>query len=192
MLMLVIYGIVRSDASTSSPGLTDPNAFNPAPALLSAGQTAPDFTLQDANGKTYHLAAQRAHPVLLEFFAVWCPVCQAEAPTLARITSTYTSRGVRVWSILASPYGKNYDLSGRSDLRLADTSDLTWFARTFNVQHPQLIDPSFAVVNQYGIHAYPGLYVINGKGVITQATSGRESYAKLSRALDQALKASRG
>lgn len=188
---ILIYGIVSGathSSSSSAPGLTDPNALNPAPSMLSVGQQAPDFTLRDNSGKTYRLSSQRGHPVLLEFFAVWCPVCQAEAPTIARLTRAYTARGVRVWGILASPYGKDYETSGRTDLRLAGHTDLTWYAYQFNVHHPQLIDPNFVVVNQYGVSAYPGLYVVNGKGVISHVASGRESYAALSQALDSALR----
>lgn len=188
VLGALIYGITRSNGSTATPnGLTDPKALNPTSSLLAVGQKAPNFTLRDAFGEKYALAAQRGHPVVLEFFATWCPVCHGEAPIMAKLTKNYMPRGVQVWSVLANPYGKNYEDSGGSDLRLATRADLAWYARTYNVQHPQLIDPSFATVNRYGISAYPGLYVINGKGVVTFAAAGHQSYAKLVGVLDRAM-----
>jgi len=156
--------------------------------MLSQGSRAPDFTLRDTNGQAFRLSAQRGHSDLLEFFAVWCPVCQGEAPTIARITREYVPHGVRVWSILANPYGPNYELSGRSDLTLATTKDLGWYAQKFNVRHPQLIEPQFSVVNEYGIRAYPGQYVVGSRGIITHVASGREPYVTLSAALDKTLK----
>lgn len=187
VLAAVVYGIVRSNASDATVGgLTDPQALSPA-SSLSVGQQAPQFTLRDANGKVYNLAAQRGHPVVLEYFAVWCPVCQAEAPTMSRLTRDYTPKGVRVWSILANPYGKNYELSGRTDLSLATRSDLSWYATTFDVHHPQLVDPAFGTVNRYGAKVYPGIYVVNRQGKITFAGFGHQSFSKLSAVLDKAL-----
>jgi len=184
---LVMYALARSTTSQASAGLTNAGDLNPAPSQLNVGAIGPDFTLRDSNGTSYSLAAQRGHPVLLEFFAVWCPICQGEVPIMAQLARTYTPKGVRIWSILANPYGRNYEASSGTDLRLADKADLAWFARRFNVQYPQLIDPTFTVVNQYGINAYPGLYVIDKTGRIIFSSAGHQIYASLAAALDQAL-----
>jgi peroxiredoxin len=190
---VVIYAITRSNvtaATQSNPkGLTDPNAYNPAPSLLSTGTTAPTFMLKSVKGYWYDLKAERGHPVLLEFFATWCPVCHAQAPAIAKLFANYESRGVRFWSILANPYGKDYEDSNRTDLRPADAGDLAWYARTYNVHFPQLVDPIFSVVNQYGIGSYPGIYIIGKAGKIRWASSGQKSYSELAKALNKALAA---
>jgi peroxiredoxin len=188
---IIVFSLQRSSSTTHAPGLpglANPAKLSPAGALLPVGRVAPNFTLKDANGKTYSLASQRGHPVLLEFFAVWCPVCQSEAPVMAKLTKNYAPKGVRVFSVLSNPYGKNYEDSGTRDLTLATKEDLSWYAQTFNVRHPQLVDPTFATVNRYGISAYPGLYVVSKWGVISYTASGRRTYAQLSRQLDQAIK----
>lgn len=185
---ILIYTYTRSTTSESATGLTDAAALNPQPALIATGRPAPDFSLKDASGTTHRLSAQRGHPVLLEFFAVWCPVCHAEAPTIARLTREYEQRGVRVWSILANPYGPDYEVSHYSDLTPVQSQDLNWFATTYDVHHPQLIDPSFATVNAYGISKYPGMYLIDKRGVIRLATSGALRYGALAHALDRVLK----
>jgi peroxiredoxin len=189
LAILAIFGwaVFRSYAVASPSALANPNSLNPAPQLLSVGSTAPNFTLRDANGVTHTLSAQHGHPVLLEYFAVWCPICQAEAPIMAKLTKQYTPQGVRVWSILANPYGRNYEASGATDLSLATKNDLTWFANTFDVQHPQLVDPQFQTVNKYGINAYPGLYVVDPNGKISYVAAGHESYSTLATQLDKAL-----
>jgi peroxiredoxin len=186
---ILSYAVLRSSGTGSTQGvaLADPNAFGPRGSLLSEGQRAPDFTLTNVGGRTYHLAAQQGHPVLLEFFAVWCPVCQGEAPIMARLTQDYQHRGVRIWAVLANAYGKNYDSSGQTDLSLATKADLAWYAKKFKVQHPQLVDPKFKVVNEYGVNAYPGLYVVDSKGVIRYSASGHRSYASLAQALNRTL-----
>jgi len=41
----------------------------PKPQIaFNKGVSAPDFTLQDENGQSFHLAAQRGQPVVLIFF----------------------------------------------------------------------------------------------------------------------------
>ena len=184
-ILIVVLAKYFGSNQTRGVGLTYPNDYNPAAQMLKKGTIAPTFTLKSVEGKTYSLAAQRGHPVFLEFFAVWCPHCQAEAPVMARITDNFEPKGVRIWSILASPYGPNAE-SG--SLNLATKADLQYFASHYHVTHPQLIDPTFHVVNEYGVSGYPGLYVINGKGVITYVGTGYQTYATLAHAIDAALR----
>ncbi|MGA2641642.1 MAG: redoxin domain-containing protein, partial [Spirochaetia bacterium] len=56
----------------------------PSKSVLPVGAAAPDFTLSTATGEKVHLSDYRGKTVLLEFFATWCPHCQAEAKHLTR------------------------------------------------------------------------------------------------------------
>src|SRR5208337_630761 len=57
----------------------DTTLLAPSRSVLSVGAAAPDFTLRTATGQVVHLSDYRGKTVLLEFFATWCPHCQAEA-----------------------------------------------------------------------------------------------------------------
>ena len=54
-------------------------ALPPAPAV---GHPAPDFTLTTAAGETFKLSDLRGTPVVLNFWATWCPPCRSEMPEL--------------------------------------------------------------------------------------------------------------
>jgi peroxiredoxin len=165
--------------------LTNPSALNPAPQTLSVGSKATDFALTTADGQHVSLSSLSGHPVVLEFFAIWCPHCQAEASVLSQIDSAFASSGERTIAILANPYGKDYDTSNGTDRRLADRTDLTWFLDTFKVQHATLIDPNFDVVNKYGASSYPTTYIIDGGGTVRFVQSGEVPYQDLANVLSQ-------
>jgi thiol-disulfide isomerase/thioredoxin len=48
------------------------------------GTTAPDFTVSDGQ-KTVQLSQLRGKPVLLNFWATWCPPCVEEVPSLVAL-----------------------------------------------------------------------------------------------------------
>ncbi len=48
--------------------------------LVRVGDTAPDFTIAEAGGKTYKLSDLRGKVVMLQFTASWCSVCRKEMP----------------------------------------------------------------------------------------------------------------
>ena len=52
--------------------------------IVRPGDTAPDFTVNEAGGKTYKLSDLRGKVVMLQFTASWCSVCRTEMPFIER------------------------------------------------------------------------------------------------------------
>ena len=48
--------------------------------IVRQGDTAPDFNVSEAGGKTYMLSDLRGKVVMLQFTASWCSVCRKEMP----------------------------------------------------------------------------------------------------------------
>ncbi len=86
--VLVIIGVAaalfaNSQAPSLSPTQVIPGTPKPAPDFmlkLFSGQT---ITLKDFAGKK---------PVVINFWASWCPPCRQEAPALAKVSRMYEGR----------------------------------------------------------------------------------------------------
>ena len=48
--------------------------------LVKVGDRAPDFTINEAGGKSYKLSDLKGKVVMLQFTASWCSVCRKEMP----------------------------------------------------------------------------------------------------------------
>ena len=171
-------------APHSEPGVgtveNQPASASPAPYsdhLLARGTPAPVFTLKTPQGQAVTFPA-RGKPTLLEFFATWCPHCQAEAPHLRALATQLAPRGVRFVSINADS---------------EDAASVFAFHRYFGLPYPALLDPgqpagsftqqgaSGPVTSAYHLHAYPTFYVISPSGKVTWASDGEQPDALLRR-----------
>jgi peroxiredoxin len=52
--------------------------------LVKVGDMSPDFTINEAGGKTYKLSDLRGKVVMLQFTASWCSVCHTEMPFIEK------------------------------------------------------------------------------------------------------------
>ncbi|MBL8605471.1 MAG: TlpA family protein disulfide reductase [Myxococcales bacterium] len=123
-----------------------------APDYVGRDRLAPDFDLQDRNGRHYRLSSFRGKTVVLHFWSSDCPPCIAELnesiPEFEEI------------------------IRGRDDVVfLMVTVDRDW-ARIAplvpaNLRAPVLFDPTRAVVERrFGTRLFPETWVIDRGGVI--------------------------
>jgi thiol-disulfide isomerase/thioredoxin len=134
-----------------------------SPSLLSVGALAPDFSLQTPAGQRVRLSDFRGRTILLEFFATWCPHCQAEVPHLMKLHS-------------ALPQDRFAFVSVNADSE--DAASVYAFHRWFGIPWQTLLDPgaragNFSkagsagpVTEAFGVALYPTFYIIDAKGRI--------------------------
>lgn len=118
------------------------------------GQAAPDFTLTLLDGSTFSLSGQRGRAVVLNFWASWCPPCEAEAPDLQAVWEEYGAKGVAFLGIaykdeeaavrdFLTRYGITYPVGPDAASRVADLYGITGVPETF------VLDPDGKVVRFY-------------------------------------------
>ena len=169
--------IESQPASAATPTTTD---------LLPVGSLAPDFALKTPQGETVKLSQFRGKAVLLEFFATWCPHCDAEAPHLRALYASLPKKRVAFVSVNADG---------------EDPASVYAYHSYFGLQFPSLLDPSSApgsfhmpgsagpVSTSYRVQGYPTFYVLDPKGRITWRSDQEQPDALLRQEL---LKAAGG
>ncbi|MGB7761679.1 MAG: thioredoxin fold domain-containing protein [Bryobacteraceae bacterium] len=123
------------------------------------------------------LAALGGHPVLLFFWAHWCPDCKAEAAVLTRIMRAYGPKGL----VLIGPtklYG--YAAQGEAAAPAEETRYIEAIRRQFYSSLPDMAVPvSAASFQAYGASTTPTLVLLDGDGIVRFYHPGAVSEAEL-------------
>lgn len=88
---LIFFGRGIGGDTLSQTNTGGHSGSNQAAALSASGENfAPDFTLTKLDGGTLSLSSYRGEkPVILDFFATWCPNCRRDMPKLSRWYEQY-------------------------------------------------------------------------------------------------------
>ena len=79
--------------TTAPPGTVAPETAPPETEDPNKN-TAPDFPVLDADGNTVRLSDMFGKPVVINFWATWCPPCKRELPDFDRLCREYGDRVV--------------------------------------------------------------------------------------------------
>ena len=128
MLLVLIFGIRAWQQSGTASG--------PAPAL--AGELL--------DGKPVSLAAFAGRPVLVHFWATWCPICRAEQGSIDTL-----ARDVPVITVA---------------MQSGDRDAVVQHLRKEELSFPVLNDPAGEIAAQWGVRAVPASFIVDGAGQI--------------------------
>ncbi|MCX6135868.1 MAG: TlpA disulfide reductase family protein [Ignavibacteriales bacterium] len=130
---------------------------------------AADFTLKDLEGRVVNLNNLRGKVVLLDFWASWCPPCQAELPLIEKLHKEFKNKGLVVLGV---------------------NDEGTKVAQDFNKAHnftfPTVEDVQHEIFKLYNVEAFPTVFVIDGEGEISTNYVGMQSEEELRLALSKA------
>lgn len=141
-------------------------------AGVSVGEVAPDFTLNDPDGKPIKLSSLRGSIVLLDFWASWCGPCRQENPNVVKMYAKYKDKGFSI-------YGVSLDREEGAWKAAIKKDNLTWHHGS------DLKYWNSAVAQTYGVTAIPATYLLDKEGkIIAKNLRGQALEAKLAELLN--------
>lgn len=126
---------------------------------LSNPQAAPNFNLPDMDGLKHQLSDYKGQPVIINFWATWCPPCRAEMPSMERAWNKIKNQGI---AMLAINVGEDEDT-------------IFTFLGDYPANFTILLDQSGIVSEQWPVRGLPTTFIISPDGqLVYQAIGGRE------------------
>ena len=120
---------------------------------------APHFAGHLVDGQPFDLATWRAahagRPVLLYFWAEWCPICKTTAGNVGNVSAAWPVTTIAIQSGTAEQVARV--MAGKGD---------RW---------PTLPDPGAEVLRRYGLAGVPSFVIINPAGDVRFVTVGYTS-----------------
>jgi thiol-disulfide isomerase/thioredoxin len=122
---------------------------------------APEFELSDLSGTPHRLSAYRGRPVLVNFWAVWCPPCRRELAALAELRARVAADGIEVLAV-----------------NLGDSAERVM---SFLAEHPApslpiLLDTEKASARAWHVQALPVGFAVDPAGVLRFGALGERDW----------------
>lgn len=137
-------------------------------------QTAPDFVFYDIDGAKFSLHEFFGKPIILSFWASWCPYCKQQMPDFQEVFESY---GDKVQFLMM-----NSSSSQRETLEKAN-SLITENGYTF----PVFFDKDADGTMQYGVQTLPMTFIIHADGTVKSYARGAITKDILIKQIDEAL-----
>ncbi len=129
---------------------------------------APDFTVIDAEGNEVKLSDFRGKPVVLNFWASWCPPCKAEMPDFNK---KYKEIGDKVQFMMVNC----------TDGTQETVDSAKEFIKGTDYTFPVFFDTKMDASVKYRTSSIPMTFFINSKGELVTYATGMLSAADLER-----------
>ena len=143
-LGLLLWGMLNKQPITGLSGITMVN------------RAAPDFILTTFKGTTISLQDLRGKPVVINFWASWCPPCRIEAPLIERTWRAYKDRGLIFLGV---------NIQDRKQ-------DALNYIREFAITYPNGPDPTGEISIDYGVSGLPVTFFVSRDGEVVRRWVG--------------------
>ncbi len=151
------------DKETSAPSDTAENGET-------AADTASDFTMLDMEGNEVKLSDFFGTPIVLNFWASWCPPCKAELPDFEEACKRYEGKVTFLMVNLTDGQRETVEVA---------KSYIASQGYTF----PVYFDTKYEAAYTYGVSSIPQTYFINADGSLEARATGMISAAQLEKGI---------
>lgn len=114
--------------------------------------SAPEFQANLLNDETYTLLADTRRPLLVHFWATWCPVCKLEQQGIQSISEDHPVITIAMQS--------------------GEAEEVIAYLRQENLQFPVINDPEGMLAQRFGVRAVPSSFIIDEDNTIVFRETG--------------------
>lgn len=140
--------------------------LSPAPIK---GHPAPELVLNTTTGGQMRLSDNKGKPVIINFWATWCPPCRAETPDLQAIHRELGDELV-IFSV---------------NLTSQDGGDIEGFMNEFGVTFPVGLDVDGSAALSYNVLGLPTTIFIDRNGIVNEVFTGAVNKAYIEAKLSE-------
>mgnify|MGYP002395402098 CR=1 FL=1 len=121
---------------------------------------APGFVLTAPDGSRHSLEDMRGKPVIINFWATWCPPCRAEMPSMQRAWEQIKDEGILM---VAVNVGEDAETIGQ-------------FTSEIAVDFPLPMDIDSKVTQQWPMRGLPTTFVVDPEGRLVYRAQGEREW----------------
>lgn len=125
--------------------------FAAAAPQVNIGAPAPDFTMNDIDGKPFTLSSLKGKVVMIDFWATWCPPCIRSIPEAKNIWNTFKKKD---FILLGVSLDKDLD----TWKNYVKEQQMSWI----QVADGNFWDNKAAIL--YGIGSIPSVWILDQEG----------------------------
>lgn len=126
-------------------------------SIASVGIKAPDFRLNEPNGKTWQLSDMQGSVVLINFWATWCSSCRDEMPSLQNLYNIV--KGDPRFHLITI-------------LHKDSPENASSYLKQNSYSLPFVTDTDGSVSAAYGLTGVPETFIVDKKGVLRDKIIG--------------------
>ena len=134
------------------------------------GKPAPDLQVTDMKGAPISLASLKGKTVLLDFWATWCPPCQADGSSLEKLNQKYGNSNLAIIGISVGE----------------ERATVEKYLKKHQHSYPVVLSIENEMPRAYQVGVFPTYFVISPDGTLTTARQGDQGFANLRRDIEKA------
>ena len=163
--VVLLFGAIYTLYANNKPITNAPQATTQGQKAL-----APDFALNDINGKQVKLSDYRGKIVILNFWAVWCKYCKVEMPDFNELNIELEKGNDAV--ILAVDVQE-------------DINTVKKYLNDNKIKLNVLLDENGAISVKYRVNGYPTTFIIDRDGSIATSFPGATNKESILEAINK-------
>jgi len=149
--LLIVVILVAGAAWTAASRVTTAQATRER-----ARRATPEISLPTLEGRTFRLSEQLGKPVIVNFWATWCPPCRAELPAFEEVYKNHRNEGLVIVGV---------DIAEPQDV-------VTKFVADMGLTFPIALDSDGEALALYRVQGLPTTLFVGRDGTILDVTVG--------------------